>query len=193
MKAKHIQNLEAPRVQVETALISTLRKNGIEISTDFIRGLFQQTGPTKVVRHITSVVVAVIRDQLMETVDIFERVINQLARPRPVAVAEPAEVVRGGFRRPSRQGLAADPLGPTSRHQLACGSAGWSKLGACPPKPQRAARQFLVRLCNCGRVVDCINDLRRSANRTGYGDWIAAIIGRCASSLLNPQSRIDEC
>ncbi len=41
---KHIQTPAAPRVQVETALISTLRKNGIEISTDFIQGLFQQTG-----------------------------------------------------------------------------------------------------------------------------------------------------
>ncbi len=41
---KHIQNPDAPRVQVETALISTLRKNGIEISTDFVQGLFQQTG-----------------------------------------------------------------------------------------------------------------------------------------------------
>jgi hypothetical protein len=41
---KHIKNHDAPRVQVETALISTLRKNGIEISTDFIKGLFQLTG-----------------------------------------------------------------------------------------------------------------------------------------------------
>jgi hypothetical protein len=41
---KHIQNPDAPRVQVETALISTLKKNGIEISTDFIQRLFQQTG-----------------------------------------------------------------------------------------------------------------------------------------------------
>jgi hypothetical protein len=41
---KHIQNPDAPRVQVETALISTLRKNGIEISTDFIKDLFQLTG-----------------------------------------------------------------------------------------------------------------------------------------------------
>jgi hypothetical protein len=41
---KHIQNPAAPRVQVETALISTLKKNGIDISTDFIKGLFQQTG-----------------------------------------------------------------------------------------------------------------------------------------------------
>jgi hypothetical protein len=40
---KHIQNPNAPRVQVETALISTLRKNGIEISTDFVKGLFQLT------------------------------------------------------------------------------------------------------------------------------------------------------
>jgi len=41
---KHAQNHDAPRVQVETALISTLKKNGIEASTDFIRGLLQQTG-----------------------------------------------------------------------------------------------------------------------------------------------------
>jgi hypothetical protein len=41
---KHIQNPDAPRVQVETALISTLRKNGIEISADFIKDLFQLTG-----------------------------------------------------------------------------------------------------------------------------------------------------
>jgi len=41
---KHIQNPDAPRVQVETALISTLKKNGIEISTDFIKDLFQLTG-----------------------------------------------------------------------------------------------------------------------------------------------------
>jgi hypothetical protein len=41
---KHAQNPDAPRVQVETALIETLGKNGIEISTDFIQGLFQQTG-----------------------------------------------------------------------------------------------------------------------------------------------------
>ena len=40
---KHIQNPAAPRVQVETALISTLRKNGIEISTDFVKGLLQST------------------------------------------------------------------------------------------------------------------------------------------------------
>jgi len=44
---KHIQNHDAPRVQVETALISTLRKNGIEISTDLVKGLFQLTGTFK--------------------------------------------------------------------------------------------------------------------------------------------------
>jgi hypothetical protein len=44
---KHIQNHNAPRVQVETALISTLRKNGIEISPDFVKGLFQLTGTFK--------------------------------------------------------------------------------------------------------------------------------------------------
>ena len=41
---KHAQNPDAPRVQVETALISTLRKNGIAISPDFIKDLFQLTG-----------------------------------------------------------------------------------------------------------------------------------------------------
>lgn len=41
---KHAQNPDTPRVQVETALISTLRRNGIEITPDFIDGLFQQTG-----------------------------------------------------------------------------------------------------------------------------------------------------
>ena len=41
---KHVQNHDAPRVQVETALISTLRKNGIAISPDFIKDLFQLTG-----------------------------------------------------------------------------------------------------------------------------------------------------
>ena len=40
---KHAQNHDAPRVQVETPLISTLRKNGIDTSTDFIKGLFQLT------------------------------------------------------------------------------------------------------------------------------------------------------
>jgi hypothetical protein len=40
---KHAQNHDAPRVQVETALISTLKKNGIDISADFIDGLFQLT------------------------------------------------------------------------------------------------------------------------------------------------------
>jgi hypothetical protein len=40
---KHIQNPDAPRVQVETALISTLKKNGIDISTDFIRNLLELT------------------------------------------------------------------------------------------------------------------------------------------------------
>jgi hypothetical protein len=44
---KHIQNPDAPRVQVETALISTLKKNGIEISTDFIKDLFQLTSNFK--------------------------------------------------------------------------------------------------------------------------------------------------
>jgi hypothetical protein len=44
---KHIQNHNAPRVQVETALISTLRKNGIEISPDSVKGLFQLTGTFK--------------------------------------------------------------------------------------------------------------------------------------------------
>jgi hypothetical protein len=44
---KHAQNHDAPRVQVETALISTLKKNGIEISPDFIRALFQLTGTFK--------------------------------------------------------------------------------------------------------------------------------------------------
>ena len=41
---KHAQNHDAPRVQVETALISTLKKNGIDISPDFIKALFQLTG-----------------------------------------------------------------------------------------------------------------------------------------------------
>jgi hypothetical protein len=44
---KHAQNPNTPRVQVETALISTLRRNGIEITPDFINGLFQQTGTTR--------------------------------------------------------------------------------------------------------------------------------------------------
>jgi hypothetical protein len=41
---KHAQDHDAPRVQVETPLISTLKKNGIETSTDFIRSLLQLTG-----------------------------------------------------------------------------------------------------------------------------------------------------
>ena len=40
---KYAQNHAAPRVQVETPLISTLKKNGIDVSTDFIKGLFQLT------------------------------------------------------------------------------------------------------------------------------------------------------
>jgi hypothetical protein len=44
---KHIQNADTPRVQVEVALIETSGKNGIEISTDFIKGLFQLTGTFK--------------------------------------------------------------------------------------------------------------------------------------------------
>ncbi|HEY1215415.1 MAG TPA: hypothetical protein VGE93_17430 [Bryobacteraceae bacterium] len=41
---KHAKNHDAPRVQVETALISTLKKNGIEMTPDFIKDLFQLTG-----------------------------------------------------------------------------------------------------------------------------------------------------
>jgi hypothetical protein len=44
---KHLQNPDAPRVQVETALISTLRKNGIEMTTDFVKGLFKLTSTFK--------------------------------------------------------------------------------------------------------------------------------------------------
>jgi len=40
---KHAQNHDAPRVQAETPLISTLEKNAIKVSPDFIRGLFRLT------------------------------------------------------------------------------------------------------------------------------------------------------
>lgn len=41
---KHIQNPDAPRVQVEVALAIVLKKNGIAITPDFIKALMQQTG-----------------------------------------------------------------------------------------------------------------------------------------------------
>jgi len=41
---KHIQNPAARRMQVETALVSTLRKNGVEITPDFARAFMQLTG-----------------------------------------------------------------------------------------------------------------------------------------------------
>jgi hypothetical protein len=41
---KHIRNPDAPRVQVEVALVETLSKNGIQMTPDFIKGLMQQTG-----------------------------------------------------------------------------------------------------------------------------------------------------
>jgi len=45
---KHIKNPNAPRVQVEVALLETLGKNGVEVMTpDFIRALMQLTGTFK--------------------------------------------------------------------------------------------------------------------------------------------------
>ena len=44
---KHIQNHDARRMQVETALVSTLRKNGVEITPDFARAFMQLTGTFK--------------------------------------------------------------------------------------------------------------------------------------------------
>jgi len=41
---KHIQNPNAPRVQVEVALALTLSKNGIEITPDFVRSFMKLTG-----------------------------------------------------------------------------------------------------------------------------------------------------
>jgi len=41
---KHIQNPDAPRVQVETALALTLSKNGVQITPDFVRSFMQLTG-----------------------------------------------------------------------------------------------------------------------------------------------------
>jgi hypothetical protein len=41
---KHIQNPDAPRIQVETALALTLNKNGVEITPDFVRSFMQLTG-----------------------------------------------------------------------------------------------------------------------------------------------------
>jgi len=41
---KHIQNHDAPRVQVEVALALTLSKNGIEITPDFVRSFMKLTG-----------------------------------------------------------------------------------------------------------------------------------------------------
>ena len=41
---KHIQNHDAPRVQVEVALAETLGKNGIEITPDFVKALMKLTG-----------------------------------------------------------------------------------------------------------------------------------------------------
>lgn len=40
---KYAQNHNAPRVQVEVALIGTLKKNGIEMTPDFIRSFMQVT------------------------------------------------------------------------------------------------------------------------------------------------------
>lgn len=40
---KQLQSHANPRVQVEVALIGTIRNNGIPISPDFIKGLFAQT------------------------------------------------------------------------------------------------------------------------------------------------------
>jgi len=44
---KHIQNHNAPRVQVEAALVGTLRKNGVEMTPDFVRAFMQLTGTFK--------------------------------------------------------------------------------------------------------------------------------------------------
>ena len=41
---KHIQNHDAPRVQVEVALALTLSKNGIQVTPDFVKALMQLTG-----------------------------------------------------------------------------------------------------------------------------------------------------
>lgn len=41
---KHIQNPDAPRAQVEVALLGTLSKNGIQITPDVAKAVMQQTG-----------------------------------------------------------------------------------------------------------------------------------------------------
>jgi hypothetical protein len=41
---KHLQNHDAPRIQVESALALTLSKNGVEITPDFVRSLMRLTG-----------------------------------------------------------------------------------------------------------------------------------------------------
>jgi hypothetical protein len=41
---KHAQNHDAPRVQVEVALIETVRANGVAITPEFLKSLLQQTG-----------------------------------------------------------------------------------------------------------------------------------------------------
>jgi hypothetical protein len=41
---KHIQNPDAPRIQVETALALTLNAHDIKITPDFVRSLMQLTG-----------------------------------------------------------------------------------------------------------------------------------------------------
>jgi len=44
---KHAKNHDAPRVQVEVALVETLSKNGVEITPDFVRSFMQLTGTFK--------------------------------------------------------------------------------------------------------------------------------------------------
>jgi hypothetical protein len=41
---KHIQNPDARRIQVETALALTLSKNGVQITPDFVKAFMQLTG-----------------------------------------------------------------------------------------------------------------------------------------------------
>jgi hypothetical protein len=41
---KHAQNPDAPRVQVEVALVGTLSKNGVQIAPDFAKAFMQLTG-----------------------------------------------------------------------------------------------------------------------------------------------------
>ena len=63
-------------------------------------------------------------------------------------------------------------------------------LASAQPNLEGLLAEYLVRLRNSGRVVNAVNDLRWSANRTGLHERIATIVGYGSILPLTTQAGV---